>query len=587
MAQMLNVRLYRIAWIVAIVGILLVLLTLQTPTTAPEPVVPSAINGVAVANVTSELEATAPTRAPGSAGDQAAAAWVRQQFLDISGSRNPVMSAASVGEQEFVARWRGRLVQGTNVYISLPGTLTGSSQLPAIVIAAPRDAPPGVTSDASATGMLVALAQLSANTTHQRPLIFASLDDSTVGNAGMRWFLPKVLGVHVGAVVNVDAPDEAVGNAVWVWSDGRDSAQALGLDLMARTAISRAGGTAAPHPGVVTQLLRLAVPQSFGDQAPPIASGVPAVTIAGRPDTPAYGATASNDNHLAVVGDSVLGLAGSLDVTTRIPGPGQSVFVVGRELTTTALRILLFLTILPVLAVAVDAVVRLRRARIVWGLGAVALGWRILPWVAAGLAATMLGRAGLMPGMSAGAVPLPGDAPVLLRSVVALAAVVVIALVISFLSASRIARLAVIPASDVAVSLAGLAVMLGVVWTMRPVMLVLVIPAAHAAVIALTATRRRQLVPLVVVGVAPALVLCWSVADQLNRGVIYAAWYLIVTTAQGGRGAVGPVCALVLLGCACSVVLVADHRLRHVPQIPRPPVWDLVTSTVRNLRTDR
>ncbi len=111
---MLNVRLYRIAWIVAAVGILLVLLTLQTPVIAPEPVVPPAINGVAVANVTSELEAVAPTRAPGSAGDQAAASWVQQQFLDISGSRNPVTSAASVGEQQFVARWRGRLIQGTN-----------------------------------------------------------------------------------------------------------------------------------------------------------------------------------------------------------------------------------------------------------------------------------------------------------------------------------------------------------------------------------------------------------------------------------------------------------------------------------------
>ncbi len=584
---MLNVRLYRGTWIAAVIGILSVLLTLQNPGAVPQPVVPPAISGVAVSSATAQVEALAVTRAPGSAGDRAVAGWVHQQFVGISGSQNPVTSTSYVGQQSFAARWRGRLIHGTNVYLSLPGTFTGTAQLPAIVIAAPRDAPPGVRSNASATGMLVALAQLSANTTHQRPLIFASLDASTVGNAGMRWFLPKVLGVRVGAVVNVDAPDEAVGNAVWVWSAGHDNAQALDLSLMARTAILRAGGTAGPQPGVITQLLRLAVPQSFGDQAVAIAEGIPAVTISGRPDTPAYGASASNDSQLAVVGNSVLGLAGSLDVTPQIPGPSQAVFVVGRELNAVAVRILLLLVILPVLAVAVDAALRLRRARIRRRLGLSALGWRILPWIVAALAGTVLARLDLLPGMSAGEVPLPGDAPVLLRSLVVLLAVVVVALVTSFLSASRIAHLAVVPASDVAVSLVALAAMLGVVWVERPFILVLVVPAAHAAVIALAASRRRHLVALIFIAVVPAIALCWSVADQINRSLLYSAWFLIVTSAQGGRGEIGPASALVLVACACSVVLVADHRLRNVPQIPRPPVWDVLVSTVRNLRTDR
>jgi len=584
---MLNVRLYRIAWIIAVIGILLVLLTLEQPGAVPQPVVPPAMTGVTVASATAQVAAVAPTRVPGSAGDQEVASWVQKQFTAISGSRNPVVSGASVGEQSFVARWRGRLIQGTNVYLSLPGSQNGPARLPAIVISAPRDAAPGADSDASATGMLIALAQLSANTTHQRPLIFASIDASTVGNAGMRWFLPRLKGVTIGAVVNVDTPDEAVGNDVWVWSDGRDNAQAIGLDLMARTAIARAGGNVAPQPGVNTQLLRLAVPQSFGDQAPAIADGVPAVTIAGRPDTPAYGAAQSNPNQLAVVANSVLGLAGSLDVATQIPGPGQAVFVAGRELSAAAVRIVLLLGILPVLAVAVDAAVRLRRARIAMRPGVSAVGWRTLPWLVAALAGIMLARAGLFPGMSAGAVPLPADAPVLIRSLVALVAVVVVALVISFLSASRVAHLAAIPAADLAAGLVGLALLLGVAWVARPFLLVLVIPAAHAAVIGLTATRRWQLGALVVVAVFPVFALCWSVADQLNRGVLYAAWYLVVTTAQGGRGAIGPLVGVVLVACACSVVLVADHRLRNVPQIPRPPVWDVLTGFVRNLQAGR
>ena len=51
--------------------------------------------------------------------------------------------------------------------------------------------------------------------------------------------------------------------------------------------------------------------------------------------------------------------------------------------------------------------------------------------VVAACVGTALARAGLMPGLSAGQVPQPGDAPVLARSLVALAAIVVVGLVLS------------------------------------------------------------------------------------------------------------------------------------------------------------
>jgi hypothetical protein len=585
----LNVRLYRIAWLLAIVGILLVLLNLKSPAAVPPPAVPPAISAAAIVNATNTVQSLAPTRAPGSAGDEAVAGWVQQQFIASSGAQGSVTGgAARVGQQTFVARWRGRLIHGTNVYLSLPGTLTGAAGQSAIVIAAPRDAPPGVTADASATGMLVALAQLSANTAHQRPLIFVSTDASTVGNAGMRWFLPKVHGVRIGAVISVDAPDESPpAGSVWVWAGGRDNRQALGLDQIARTAIARAGGAAAPAPGVVTQLLRLAVPQTFGDQAPAIAEGIPAVTVAGRPDTPVYGPALAGETQLAVFGNAVLGLVGSLDVMTGIPGPTAAVFVVGRQLDAVALMVILFLGIMPVLAVAADASLRLRRARIPWRPGIVSLGWRLLPWVVAVCVGTALARAGLMPGMSAGQVPQPADAPILARSLVALAAIVVVGLVLSAWGASHIARLVLIPASDVAASLVGLGLMLVVAFVLRPFMIVLVLVAAHAAVLALTASRRWQLVLATVVGLVPVAALCWSVSDQLHRGIPYAAWYLLVTTIQGGRGVFGPMVAVILVVCAGSVVTVADRRLRNVPQIPRPAVWDVVTARARGVWADR
>ena len=584
---MLNVRLYRIAWLAAAVGILLTLLTLQGPSSVPAPTVPPAINGSAIATATATVQSLGPTRAPGSAGDEAVGMWVRGQFVAIAGSHNSVIGRAAVGDEQFVARWRGRLIHGHNVFLSLPGSLTGASQLPAIVIAAPRDAPPGVTTDASTTGMLVALAQLSANTTHQRPLIFVSLDASTVGNAGMRWFLPKITGVRIGAVINVASPAQSAGASVWIWATGRDNSQALGLDSIARTAVGRAGAVVTSRPGIVTQLLRLAVPQTFGDQAPAISEGIPAVTVAGRPDTPVYGPVRADTAQLAIVGNGVLGLAGSLDAATQIPGPSGAVFVAGRQLSDLSVRVILLLLILPVLVVSADAGIRLRRARIRWRPGVTALTLRVVPWLLASAAGVVLARAGLLPGMSAGAVPLPGDAPVLTRSLVGLAAMVVIGLVISVWSASRIARLSLIPASDVAASLVGLGALLALTWVFRPFMLVLVVVGAHAAVLALTAARRRQLIYVIVLAVLPVLLLVLSVADQLQRSAPYAAWYLLVTTIQGGRGAVGPVLGLVLVVCAGSVVAVADRRLRRVPQIPTPPVWDVAIAWARNVWVHR
>ena len=101
--------------------------------------------------------------------------------------------------------------------------------------------------------------------------------------------------------------------------------------------------------------------------------------------------------------------------------------------------------------------------------------------------------------------------------------------------------------------------------------------------LALAASRRRQLIYAVVVAVLPVFLLVWSVSDQLQRGWIYSAWYLLVTTFQGGRGAVGPIIAAVLVVCAGSVVAVADRRLRNVPQIPAPPVWDVAIAWLQNV----
>ena len=258
--------------------------------------------------------------------------------------------------------------------------------------------------------------------------------------------------------------------------------------------------------------------------------------MSGRPDTPVYGPALAGATQLTVYGNAVLGLAGSLDAMTAIPGPSSAVFVVGRQLDAAAVMAILFLLIMPVLAVAIDACLRLRRSRIALGPGMAALAWRVLPWVVAVCLGTALARAGLMPGLSAGQVPQPGDAPVLARSLVALVAIVVVGLVLSVWSVSHIARLTLIPASDVTASLGGLGLMLAVAFVFRPFMIVMVVVAAHAAVIALTASRRWQLGLAVVIRGGARRPSCAGPLPTSSQRRAYAAWYLLVTTSRAGAG---------------------------------------------------
>ncbi len=578
---MLNRRVYRIGWLISIVGVIIVLLTLQSPGGLPQPAVPPAVNGAVVVTTSQQLVAVAPNRLPGSTGDVRAGAWVAQQFVAISGSALAASGRPHVMQQPFLARWRDRLIAGNNVALELPGATTGSAALPAIVISAPRDMRAGAPSDASATGMMVALAQLSASTTHQRPLIFLSSDASTVGNAGMRWFLAHRHQIQVAAVINIDAPDESVNHATWVWIDGRNNTHALDLGRWAGTAITRAGGVPASMESTGAQLLGLAVPQTFGDQAPVIADNIPGVTISGRPDTPSFGDAQLTPTQLGTTGDAVLGLADALDVTQTIPGPTQAIFFAGRQLSATAMRLILLLLVLPVVLVGIDLIVRLHRTGLSAREGVSALGWRLLPWGVAVIIGGALGRAGLLPTMSAGVLPLPGDAPFLTRSLMVIVAMAVAGLAVAMVGIPKINRLGLTPAADVAVSLIAVTAVLGVEWVLRPMSLVLLAIPVQAAAASLLASRRWQLLVCAVLMVVPLVALSVSVGNQLHRGAVYAAWYLIVTTLQGGRGVVGPILGVLAVGCACSVIAIAYRRLTNTPYVPTAALWQTAWERLR------
>ncbi|MGI9538672.1 MAG: hypothetical protein ACR2N6_00815, partial [Miltoncostaeaceae bacterium] len=161
---MLNLRLYRTSWIVAGVALIVALLTLDTPPDLERSDRPAAFEGATALTLTQQLRGVAAERPAGSEADSRAAEWVRARLAEVPGD-NPVQT------QEFKARTdRGRLLL-RNHYLVLPGPGDGGRR-GGILVVAPRDTPEGVRAGASATGVMLVLADLVARTNHRWPFLF-------------------------------------------------------------------------------------------------------------------------------------------------------------------------------------------------------------------------------------------------------------------------------------------------------------------------------------------------------------------------------------------------------------------------------
>ncbi len=406
------------------------------------------------------------------------------------------------------------------------------------------------------------MARLWATSSHERPLLFVSTDGSTVGNAGIRWFLSRFSDFRIGAVVVLDAAADGDGREIHIWSRGRDGRQALALESIARTALQRGGMEPARHDGLWTQLARMAVPSSFGDHAPAVADGIPAITLAARPDGPPRFRELPDEERIALVGEAAMGLLGTLDQVEVIDGPTRGVVLADRELSAGVLRIVILLLALPLLVAAVDALARLRRAGVRLRPGLRALLWRAVPLAAAVVVLHLLGVAGLVPRASAGAPPLPADVPLTARGGLALGITAVVGVATWLATRARAKRVGAAPAAEAAAGLIALAAICALAWAVRPSALLLLLPAAHAVLVATAVPRRWQVAACAAVAVLPLVGMAVVMGDQLGRDPLFGAWYLVATTAEGARGVVGPVFGIALLACMWSMAALVVLRAK-------------------------
>jgi hypothetical protein len=562
---MLNRRLYLQTWLISIVALLVAFLTLQPPPEDLTTDVVTAFNATDALAVSNEFGTVAPERTPGTPAAAAAADWVRRQFATLPGQR--------VATQSFVARVDGATIPMTNVLFTLPSAAATHSQRN-ILIVAPRDTPRGVRAGTSGTGILVEMARTAAKSSYRHPLIFLSADGSTVGNAGLRWYLHNVDRSLIAAVVVLDAPGEGDGGPLHIWSGGAGR-QALALRLLAAQAVRRAGTEAEGVPSMRRQLLDLAVPETRGDQRAAIDAGIPAVTLSGRDESRLSGSSSPTRDRIDGAGGAALGLVALLDAQERANAPDASLAYAGRILRPSVARLALLLLALPILVMALDAAARVRRARVRLSAGLKAVSWRFVAPLTVLFIAHVLGMLGVLRPPDVGRPPGAADLHTGARVLLAVALLGIVGAAMWMWIRPRVSAIGTNPPAEAAGALVWLAVLTMVAWWLAPFSLVLILPAAHAALAATVVARRWQVAALAAIAIAPLLAVVVVTSAAIDRNPLFTVWYLCQTSVTGARGMLGPVLAVLVGVCVVSlgtlVVFRARKGLVTGRARPRPP----------------
>ena len=562
---MINPRLYRLAFLPAIVALVIVMFSVQAQ---PEPLDPPTAQGVfeagPAARTARTIAETAPDRQPGSQGDAAIADFVGQRFSEIQGGE---ISEQTVGDS-----FEGVDVELRNVILTLPGESERQ-----VLLLAHRDSAegPGYASSAAATATLVEIAESFGGSRHSKTLVFVSTSGGSDGASGARAFIEDYPDRDLidGAIV-VEQPGASHPSPPHVvpWSVD-DRSTAIQLTLTGYDAVTEQTDSAQPHPGLFESLMRLALPSGLGEQGVLIADGVDAVGISADGERPLStsedGVDSLSAPALGDYGRAALSLLVSLDQETQplAHGPGTYLTIGDNLIPGWSIALLAICLLLPAALAAVDATARSWRR----GEGRPRdLGWvatRSLPFLAALLLGFLLALTGLAPRPD---FPYdPGRYGIGWRAVV-----VIVCLLVAFALVWTAIRALRVPRSS---GREGLASATGVVlsgavaiaWLINPYLALLLVPAAHVWPAALGTggpARRAGIAVAVAFALIPPMIAIVDLAGRLEVGAAMP-WQLLlwVTGGQIGLG-------LALLLCVIAGGLVAMIATALAPEgtAPRP-----------------
>jgi hypothetical protein len=559
-----DLRLYRVALIVAVVLAAASLLALRPPQAVTLSTQPAAFNGSAAAAALKTVAGDFPGRVAGSAADRRAGDWVAAKFAGAGLATHVDTFRGSVG---------GRSVALHNVWAVSPGDAEG-----AIVVLAPRDSPPqstqGANDDASGTAALVELAAVFSGAAHDHTIVFVSTDGDANGALGAHDFLDQHRGLPVMAVI---ALRRIAGRGSHTLTLNGWSARPLlappWLWALARSAGHSAGELTTPLPPVTAQILRLALPSGGGEQAPFVAAGLAAIELsAPGPSRPAVADTLDSisTDTLTRTGRATESMVASLDgAALPLSGSGSTVFFSRfRQLSGGFVVWIVVVLMMPLAVVTIDLVVRARRRRLPLSHALLRLALRAAPWLLTLLLVYFANLLSLLPGDLGGVISpdaAVSHAPRYLRVVLIL---LFLALAYHYAMAieHRLARR--YPADTQAVVAATHLALLVVALIMLPVnpfSLALIVPAALLWPLARPGSWARSRLP-VWGGLAVVAVALVFLAGRLHLG--WGVWWYFFLLLETRTI---PVMAVVIAIVSVASAALLGHELHTPLRVePRP-----------------
>jgi hypothetical protein len=592
----LNGRLYRSAFLVLSLPLLILAFSVARVGGLPAPQLPPAFDGAATRALAVDLATRYPDRVPGSAGSLQAAQWFRDQMAPYG---LPIASDT----------WHAHVPGLGRVRLQNLWAVAAGQSSDAIVVMAHRDdagGGPGANDDASGTAALVELARGYAQPDTQsaqrvraaHTIVFLSTDGGAFGALGAVRFVER-MPFHVVATINLEAIAGRGPPRIVITGDTPRSPAASLVETAANRVLEQTG-TRVRRTGFLSQLIDLGFPFTLYEQGPFVAHGVPAITLttAGeRPPAAFLDRTESlSGSRLLSMGTAAQELLGSLDQGLELAqGTTSFVWAGDRIVRGWAIELLLAALLVPFAVGAVDLFARTRRRQIPLAPAVRALRSRLGFWLFAGLAFYAFKVLGAWPG---GAARPPNPAT---RVAGDWAMLALIALGLVVLGGWIVARHRLVPRRPVSaeerlagetVALLALAIVALLVLATNPFALLFVLPAAHAWLWLPQVRNGRPPARWIVftIGLAgPALIL-------ISFGVRYhlgfdAPWYLLELVGLGYVHV--PAVAITLAGGACAAQLAAVAAGRYAPyperheRPVRGPVRELVRTVVLALRARR
>ena len=411
---------YRAAWIVALVLVVIAFFTLGRPDTPKLSDEPVSFDGARAAANLRTIVKDYPQRVAGSDPDNRCGLWLVQQFKQ---------AGLETHIEGFPASVNGKDVALQNVYAISRGESPG-----VILLIANRDIPPlatqGANDNASGAAALAELARAFTVTAHDHTIIFLSTSGDASGALGARRFLEDHQTNDLSAVIALRemATRDFAGIGVDGWSPAAKTSPPW-LWLLTAPAARATANSDALLPSVPAQTTRLAVPSSSGSQGPFVAAGIPGITVtAAGSKAPVQSDTldTTSTETLTKTGSIVQAMVMAIDGTTS-PGArsGRTIFLTRhRTLPGGSLALILAALLVPLVAVSVDLFAHCRRARISLRPAALRTTLHLAPWLVLLAIAYLANLTGQLP-HSPGAIIPPDsrivDSPRYLRVVVLLA----------------------------------------------------------------------------------------------------------------------------------------------------------------------